>query len=113
MRDSSNRFASRSSSWAALNSAFAFRIAISRDSFARPNRRDFMVARLAILEDATITAKKKQPRIPRNLFAPPSRERKRMEAGNTRNAQNASDRLCEGAKTVALPPAIPQRTIAV
>jgi hypothetical protein len=46
------------------------------------------------------------------VFSDPGNDRNRIEAGKTRDAQNRSERVFEGANTVALPPAIPQSTIA-
>jgi hypothetical protein len=60
-----------------------------------------------------MTAKKKQPRIPRKVFSDPGNDRNRIEVGKTRKAQNTKERVLEGANTVALPPAIPQRTMVV
>jgi hypothetical protein len=68
---------------------------------------------LVTRDDAYIIAKKTQPRIPRKVFSEPGKDRKRMDVGRTKKAQNRKERAFEGANTVALPPTIPQRMIVV
>src|SRR4051812_25915069 len=88
-------------------------MAASKTAFARLSRRAVIVARLVTRDDADMIRKKAQPRIPRKVFSEPGKDRKRTEVGRARKEQNRKERALEGAKTVALPPTIPQKTIAV